>query len=262
MLEFLITGDLAQQVLGLAQRDPKLARTLAQQFVARVEPVAMQGFLLDDAAAIELLTRRLAQDPARTLEQLQRLPLAKRVRVAATKPARRAAAASASPAGKSAPAGKRRRRQRLSTADAAVLKRAILEYVGAHPGANRSGILSAVAIPTDGLYNRVMGELRQAGELAGSGARSSMVYRLKRRGAAAAAVAGGAKGSAKGKRKAAGGAKAPAKGPAPKGKPAAKAKPKVKGKGKAGAKRRAAAAVTARPGSKPGDAGGSASSAS
>lgn len=244
MLEFLITGDLAKQVLGLAQRDPKLARTLAQQFVARVDPAAMQQFLLDEVTAIELLAKRLAHDPARTLDQLQRLPLAKRAPRPAKTPAPRAAAASAPRT------GRRRRRQQLSAADAAVLKRAILQYVGAHPGANRRGILGAVAIPTDGLYNRLMSELREAGELRVSGARSSMVYTLKRRGAAAPAAAA----DTKGKTKAAGAPKAKAKGAAPKGKPAAKAKAK--------AKRGGAAAVTARPGSTPGDARHSATDAS
>jgi hypothetical protein len=194
MVEFLITGDLAKQVLGLAQRDPKLARSLAQQFLARVEPVAMQRFLLDDTAAVELLARRLVQDPTRTLDQLQRLPLAKRTRVVATTPARPVAA-------KSPPKVRgKRRRHRLSAEAGAALKQAIVQYLGAHPGANRRGILSAVEIPSDGLYNRVMGELRAAGTLTVSGSRSSTVYSLKGRGGATGAVPGGkAQPTAKGK---------------------------------------------------------------
>jgi len=197
MVEFLVTGDLATQVLGLAQRDPKLARGLAQQFLARVEPVAMQRFLLDDPTAVELLARRLVQDPTRTLDQLQRLPLAKRTRAVATTPARPVAA-------KSAPKARgKRRRHRLSAEAGAALKQAIVQYLGAHPGANRRGILSAVEIPSDGLYNRVMGELRAAGALAVSGSRSSTVYSLKARGAATGAVPGGkARPQAQGKAKA------------------------------------------------------------
>ena len=85
MVELLISGDLAQQVLALAQRNPKVARSLAQQFVARIEPVALQRFLLDDATAIDVLAKRLVQDPKRTIDGLQRLPVAKRARAVAVR---------------------------------------------------------------------------------------------------------------------------------------------------------------------------------
>lgn len=208
MVELLISGDLAQQVLALAQRNPKVARSLAQQFVARIEPVALQRFLLDDATAIDVLAKRLVQDPKRTIDGLQRLPVAKRARaVAVAVAAGKGPVAAPSPA--RPPARRTRRRQHLSAQQAAVLKQAIRQYLAAHPGANRRGILGAVEIPSDGLYNRLIGEMRAAGELAVSGARSSTTYSLKGRAGAPAARAkatdaapGKGKGKAKGKAKA------------------------------------------------------------
>lgn len=227
MVELLISGDLAQQVLALAQRDPKVARSLAQQFVARIEPVALQRFLVDDAAAIDLLAKRLVQDPKRTIDGLQRLPVATRARVVA---AGKGPVAVPSPARPSA--RRTRRRQHLSAQQAAALKQAIRQFLTAHPGANRRGILGAVEIPSDGLYNRLIGEMRAAGELAVSGARSSTTYSLKGRAAAPAA-------------------RAKATDAAPgKGKGKGKAKAKAKAKRGAAATRGAAAGVKAGGGSK------------
>ena len=84
-----IEGDLAKRLITLLKNDEKLARALAEQWVAKIEPAVMYQYLLDPTKVLELLSRMLQKHPEQTIEDLQGLAEGKKP-VARKAPAQKA----------------------------------------------------------------------------------------------------------------------------------------------------------------------------
>lgn len=74
-----------------------------------------------------------------------------------------------------------RRRKRLSKAQIASVKGKVVDYLGSTAAASRKQIIEAAAIPTPALYNRIIGELRDAHIVASEGEKAKAVYFLAKK---------------------------------------------------------------------------------
>jgi hypothetical protein len=176
-MQIKLTGEIADHVLALAKKDSKLAQALAQQFLATTDPWAMARYLLGGGAAMAILTARLTTDPRGTVAQLQRLPTRAEEQVPARGRGAKQIVATEKPARRRG----RHKRQRLSEEQAEKIKAGVRAFLGKHPAASRKALTKAVRFPSAALYNRIMGELKKAGEVMQKGEKSKTVYSLKKR---------------------------------------------------------------------------------
>jgi hypothetical protein len=93
-------------------------------------------------------------------------------------PSRRSASRAAGTARSRPRRGATRRRGRLTRAQSEALKQAVRELLAANPGSGRKQIVEAVDFPSRAVYKRIMGELRESGQLVVTGQRQKTVYSL------------------------------------------------------------------------------------
>jgi hypothetical protein len=177
-MDLVLSGPLARQVLVMAKKDPKLAVALAEQFLGTIQPNAMADYLLTPEVVAALLAERIKRNPEVTLRELQALPTGKS--------SRRPTAKGAIVKAKSLAARGRRRRIRLTAAQIDKLKTDVRRFLGQHPWATRKQIGKAVGFPSLATYNRIMSELRSAGDVQSHGEKAKTVYALKSAGKAKA----------------------------------------------------------------------------
>ena len=184
-MDLLVSGAFAKKLMRLASKDSQLTVALAQEWASRVDRQALTAYLLDAETAVRLLAERLKQDPEKTLDELQRLEARQGKRRAASRGTAEPATASA----------RRRRgrpiRMRLSASQLEETKQLVRAFLGRNPWANRKQISEAARGPTPALYARIMGELKDAGEIIGKGEKAKAVYALKGTGAGAGRAANG-----------------------------------------------------------------------
>jgi len=174
-MDFTVSDDLARQILALTKTDSSLATALAQQLLKTIEPQALHAYLLTPEVALNLLTQRLKKQPERTLEELSRL--AQRVGRRATA---RGDGARRGPAASAVRKTRRyRKRQRLSPEELGKMKSEVTSFLARHPWANRKQITEAARIPTQAIYNRIIAELKHAGQVISRGEKSKTVYSIK-----------------------------------------------------------------------------------
>ena len=162
-MELMIKGEFAKHLIAQARKDRALADALAREYVATVDPLALQAYLLSRNVALELLTDRLHRRPEQTFGELSRL---------ASKAPRRSA-------GRRAPVP--RKRQRLTAARVEQIKAQVCKFLATHPWSNRKKIAAAGGIPTAAIYVRIMGELRQAKRVVARGKKAKTVYSVAKR---------------------------------------------------------------------------------
>jgi hypothetical protein len=158
-------------------KDEKLAKALARQFLSTIEPSAMAGFLLEEEVAVALLAARFQKDPERTIQELQALQGVAPAQGATRRgrppgrPTKRAAAA----------VGRKRgaRRRRLKAAQVEQLKAQVRAYLAKHRWATRKELTAAIDLPTQAIYRRIMTELHKAGDIISKGEKAKRVYALK-----------------------------------------------------------------------------------
>ena len=176
-----ITGDFVKKILEASPKNSDLPAQLAGQLLASIEPTSMAAFLLTKEAAVSLLAERLQSDPTGTVKALQDLPGREDE---AEKPARRTttkAATAAKPQGRKPKAkGKGKgKRQRLSPEQAADLKCQVRAFLKANGWSTRKELTGAVALSTQSIYRRIMGELQAEGVIVAQGTKARAVYGLK-----------------------------------------------------------------------------------
>jgi hypothetical protein len=167
----------------MIKKDTQLAGLLARQLLATVDKPAMAAYLLSVDTALDLLTQRLRADPERTIRELTHLangkPLGRGGRSARRKAGRSPQAKAEHRTTKARKGG--RRRKRLSAAQAEQLRTQVLAFLAKKPWSGRRPLTAAVAFPSDGLYNRIMGELKKAGKVRQKGEKSKSTYAVKGR---------------------------------------------------------------------------------
>ncbi len=163
-MELMIKGEFAKHLIAQARRDRALAHALAREYVATVDPLALQAYLLSRNVALELLADRLHRHPEQTFSELSKLA-SRAPKRAASQPRR-------------APAP--RKRQRLTSARIEQIKAQVCKFLAAHPWSNRKKITAAGGIPTPAIYIRVMGELRKGKRVIARGSKAKTVYAIKR----------------------------------------------------------------------------------
>lgn len=156
-------------------KDEKLAKALARQFLSTIEPSAMAGFLLEEEVAVALLAARFQKDPERTIQELQALQGA-----APAQGAKRRGRPPGRPT-KRAAVGRKRgaRRRRLKAAQVEQLKDQVRAYLAKHRWATRKELTAAIDLPTQAIYRRIMTELHKAGDIISKGEKAKRVYALK-----------------------------------------------------------------------------------
>ena len=179
-MDLTLSGEITARVLTLLKKDTRLAKHFAGQFLSSVDQQTMASYLLSGELALDLLTRRLEANPERTVRELSRLaegeaqPRGRRGR--RVKAGRKPAAASAAPRGR----GRRvRRRRRLSAAQGEGLRTEVRSFLSKKPWSSRKQLTAAVAFPSQAIYNRIMGELKTAGEVVQKGEKSKTTYAVK-----------------------------------------------------------------------------------
>jgi hypothetical protein len=160
-MELMIKGEFANHLIAQAKKDRALALAMAREYVATLDPVALQTYLLSRNVALELLTDRLQKRPEQTFGELSKL--------AASRAPKRGAGRRPTP----------RKRQRLTAARIEQLKAQVCKFLAAHPWSNRKQIAAAGGIPTPAIYIRIMGELRQAKRVVARGKKAKTVYAMK-----------------------------------------------------------------------------------
>lgn len=165
-MELTITGDLAKQILTASKKDGRLAEALARQYLSAIDPGAMAAFLLTHDVAMALLAERLRKDPVSTIRALQGLP-GRRGRAPVSGTRRKAGRAGG------------RRRKRLTAGEVAQLKAQVKTFLARMGWATRKQLTGAVALETQAIYRRIMGELQQAGDVVSRGEKSKAEYALK-----------------------------------------------------------------------------------
>ena len=177
-----ITVSFAREIVREAKDNSKLLSMLAGELAKVVDRDALAEYLLDDEMARQLLAQRLAKAPDRTLSDLERLARGKSVpsngAAARRAAAPRKTAAKAATAPKAAKSGGKGRRHRLTATEVESYKREILDFLSKNPDSNRKAISGAVGLPTPSIYNRLMGELKNSGQVRSQGQKSKTVYTL------------------------------------------------------------------------------------
>ena len=166
-MELTITGDLAKQILTASKKDGRLAEALARQYLGAIDPGAMAAFLLTHDVAMALLAERLKKDPVSTIRALQGLP---------ERHGRAPRSATRRKAGRTTGG---RRRKRLTSGEVEQLKAQVKTFLARRGWATRKQLTGAVALETQAIYRRIMGELQQAGDVVSRGEKSKAEYALK-----------------------------------------------------------------------------------
>ncbi len=174
-MNLMLTETLAKEILRVSRTDDKLLRALAQEWIRRVTPELLYPYLLSDGVAASLLAERLRRSPEQTLADLSRLADGRRPPRAAAKPKRGRKPAKKVRTTKTPGKGQR---QRLTPEEIGRLKEKVVRFLGANGWSTRKQISVAAAIPTPSLYNRVVTELREAGQLVAKGEKAKRVYSL------------------------------------------------------------------------------------
>jgi hypothetical protein len=175
-MDLTLSGEMTAHVLTMAKKDNRLARRLAEQFLAAVDKQAMAAYLLSGDVALELLAQRLRTHPERVVHELAQL--------ADGQPAARGRGRRA---GEPTTRGRRggRQRRRLGAGQAEQLRARVLAFLAKRPGSSRKQLTAAVEFPSLAIYNRIMGELKKAGEVKQKGGRSKSTYAVMGKGGAA-----------------------------------------------------------------------------
>ena len=176
-MDITLSGEMATHLATTLKKDSKLARALAWQFLATVDKEAMAGYLLSGDVALELLTERLRTDPSRTVRELARIANGEPARPKRGRPRGRPSQRSEAAAAKTKRV--KRRRKRLSAAQAERLRTQVQTFLEQNPWSSRKQLADAVAFPSEGLYNRIMGELKKAGTVVQKGEKSKAAYAVK-----------------------------------------------------------------------------------
>lgn len=194
-MQFTITGDFAKALLSSAKKDRNLARSLAQQFCRTIDLQTIGAYLITPEVAMNLLMERLTKDPEGTVTELQRMESgvrpAKQTGARGRRPGR--PAMNKIPGRRGRPAGSKNvrlatspkaprgkgRRLRLNRTEVELLKATVQQYLNQHPWSTRMQIVRAANLPTQAIYNRVMGELRKQGKVVAQGQKAKAVYALK-----------------------------------------------------------------------------------
>jgi hypothetical protein len=179
-----ISGDLAKHILGMTKKDSYLAEALAHQFLRTIEPAAMASYLLKRDVALSLLTERIRKNPEMTLQELQSMPEGDGMRAqsrGAGRPVRskRGKKAQDAKGATERPLRRRRKRQRLTPKKVELIKAAVTKFLSHHPRSTRKQICADVDFPSLAIYNRIMGELKDSGEIISQGQKAKTVYALK-----------------------------------------------------------------------------------
>jgi hypothetical protein len=175
LMDLAITGVLAKQLLSMSKKDPQLAQALALQYLDSIDKVSMARYLLSGEIALKLLVERFALNPEKTVRDLQALP--------ERKPgARRGRKPKALEIVKAEPVAKRgrrgRRRHRLSADQVEGIKAQVITFLKRQPWSTRKAISKAVDFPSLALYNRIIGELKNSGEVIQKGQKAKALYAL------------------------------------------------------------------------------------
>jgi hypothetical protein len=179
-MQFTLTDSLLNQLIKLKTFDKSLSTALAADLLDLKEPLSMAQFLLTREVALELLAGKLMEAPARTLRTLEAMPdrTAGPPRRRPGKQSRRAKRTKAPRSRVTRAKAKQssNKRIRLTPGQTEKLKERIQAFLRANPGSSRKEILRAAKIPTEAVYNRVMGELREAGVVTVKGERRFARY--------------------------------------------------------------------------------------
>ncbi len=73
----------------------------------------------------------------------------------------------------------KRGRKHLKENQIIKIKGRILDFLQASPNSSRQQIMKATRIPTAGIYNRIMGELKDTKQMVSKGSKKRVVYFLK-----------------------------------------------------------------------------------
>ena len=182
-------GETASYIVTSLKKDDRLAKAIARDFVDGVDLQALASYLVPSDVAVELLMKRLQNDPAATLADLNRLAAGKTVRATrkakakrpGRKPARgrKAAAKPKAPARKKAKGGKAGgARKRMSPAQAQEVKQKIIDFLAKNPWASRRQIADVAGLTSMAVYTRLIGELRDGKKVISRGTKAKMVYAL------------------------------------------------------------------------------------
>lgn len=163
--------EVARVVATVVAKDKKAARSLAAQYLASTDKVAMANFLLAGGVAEELLTARLMKSPAKVMRKLDGLtgPSLSPDSVWESPPGRVTVARSTKSSTK---------RHRATAEESTAAKDTIVAFVKKHPGSTRKAIQGAVQFSM-AFYNRIMRELKTERRLKQKGQRSKATYYVK-----------------------------------------------------------------------------------
>jgi len=167
-----LTPDLLNSLADQLAKDPRLAATLAEHFLANSDKLGMANYLLGGGVARRLLTERLRAKPKKTVEEVAALAAE-----GTTAGGRRGRPKAAEP--KAAKPTAAKSRVRLSAKQTGQLKRKVVEFLKANPGSTRKQIEKSVKVPSVAVYNRVMRELKAEGTVVQKGERGKAVYGVK-----------------------------------------------------------------------------------
>ena len=174
-----ITGDFIQKVLETSPKDSDLPTQLAGQLLASIDQTAMAAYLLTKEAAVTLLAERLKCDPVGTVEALQELPAREEDAPEPARRGRKQAATVAKPRERKPRAKANGKRQRLTAEQAADLKDQVRVFLKANGWSTRKELTAAVALNTQAIYRRIMGELQKEGTVVAQGTKATAVYGVK-----------------------------------------------------------------------------------
>ena len=196
-MDLAIKGDFAKKLFVLCKKDKALARSLAKQWVERIEPNVLFPYLLDQETTLYLLTRMLKKDPRKTVDELQSLAegnaskaIKKGTRRKKATPRKKAVRPGRQKKGpskgmprakaKATPAAKMRRR--LTADEVMVAKDKVKSYLRTHTWATRNELIEAANLTTPSIYRRIINELKDSGDIISKGEKSKTVYGLNVKG--------------------------------------------------------------------------------
>jgi len=176
-MQLALTPEILKTLADQLADNPRLANTLAQHLLAVTNKLAMANYLLADGVAYKLLTERLRAKPKKTLMEVA--GLTEGARAPEPRAARRRGRPKAKAAIKRPPKAKPKARQRLSARQSAGLKRRVVTFLKANPGATRAQIEEAVSFPSPSVYTRVIKELKAERLVVQKGERAKAIYALR-----------------------------------------------------------------------------------
>ncbi len=175
-----ISGELGSYLVSTLDKDIKLARAMARDYVESIDQQALATYLMPPEVAVELLVGRLQEDPEQTLADLKKLAAGKGIKLQEGRGGRSKAGARKTAAGKGQGArrSRSRTRKRMTPEQTAQAKETILALLQRKGWSSRAEITAAAELTSMAVYTRLMGELRRARKVIAHGSKANMVYAL------------------------------------------------------------------------------------